>query len=117
MKPISAPATLKYQQIADELRHQVREGVLRPGDRLPSLAEMQASHQASRPTVESAHALLEKENLIVKRHGACLHAGLNDYTHPRIRLNIFFHKAHQTFKIGPLQSSSKYFSKYFEKDV
>jgi len=70
MKPMNAPATPKYQQIADELRHQVREGVLRPGDRLPSLAEMQASHQASRPTVESAHALLEKENLIVKRHGA-----------------------------------------------
>ena len=70
MKPMNAPATPKYQQIADELRHQLREGVLRPGDRLPSLAEMQASHQASRPTVESAHALLEKENLIVKRHGA-----------------------------------------------
>ena len=65
MKPTDPTLTTKYQQLADELRHQLQMGVLQPGDRLPSLAEMQLSHNASRPTVERAHALLEKERLIV----------------------------------------------------
>jgi DNA-binding LacI/PurR family transcriptional regulator len=70
MKLSDAPPIPKYWQLAQHFRQQIEQGVLRPGDRLPSLAEMQAMHNASRPTVERAHALLEKAELIERRHGA-----------------------------------------------
>jgi len=68
---LTVPATVpKYQQLASHFREKLEAGVLRPGDRLPSLSEMQVEYAASRPTVERAHALLEKDGLITRRHGA-----------------------------------------------
>lgn len=62
-------APTRYLQLAEELRHQMRLGVLKPGDRLPSFAEMRA-RGISQNTMEKVHALLEREHLVERRHRA-----------------------------------------------
>ncbi|NUW30746.1 GntR family transcriptional regulator [Nonomuraea sp. SMC257] len=64
----------KYQRIADELRRDIRDGVYRPGDRLPgetSLLERFRSQlpSLSLPTLRQAVALLRAEGLIESRQG------------------------------------------------
>jgi DNA-binding LacI/PurR family transcriptional regulator len=58
---------IRYKQLAEELREQMRRGLLRPGDRLPSFAEMRAQG-ISQNTMEKVHALLEREHLVERRH-------------------------------------------------
>jgi GntR family transcriptional regulator of arabinose operon len=59
----------KYIRLAQELRGLVNEGVLKPGDRLPSFVELRSSHQISRGTIEKVHSLLERDGLIVREQG------------------------------------------------
>jgi DNA-binding LacI/PurR family transcriptional regulator len=59
----------KYQQLVESLRSQIVSGELRPGTRLPSVAEFQAAHGISQSTVDKAHALLEQEGLIAREQG------------------------------------------------
>ncbi|MEW9530772.1 GntR family transcriptional regulator [Microbispora sp. NPDC049125] len=53
-----------YEQIADELRKQIDSGNLKPGDPLPSEADLQAKHGVSRQTVRLAFRNLAQEGLI-----------------------------------------------------
>lgn len=55
---------LKYRRLAEELRQQITDGDLGPGDRLPSHAELRARYGVTQPTVERAYALLEQDGLI-----------------------------------------------------
>lgn len=66
--PIKAQAgkTPKYLEIAEGFRRDIAAGVLRPGDRLPSFAEMRAQLGIGQGTLERVHQVLEKENLIVR---------------------------------------------------
>lgn len=59
--------SMKYLKIAEQLRRQVRAGVLKPGERLPSLGEMR-QQGVSQNTMERVHLLLEQEGLIVRHH-------------------------------------------------
>lgn len=59
----------KYTRVANELRAKIRGGELRPGDRLPSYAEMKA-RGVSQPTLDRVHVVLERDGLIEKRHGS-----------------------------------------------
>jgi len=59
----------KYTRVAEELRAKIRGGELRPGDRLPSYAEMKA-RGVSQPTLDRVHTVLERDGLIEKRHGS-----------------------------------------------
>jgi GntR family transcriptional regulator len=59
----------KYQQIADQLRAQIGNGVLAPGQRLPSEPDLAAQYEASRNTVRLAIALLTNQGLVVSRQG------------------------------------------------
>ncbi len=59
---------LKYLQLEEELRRQIESGELRPGDRMPSHAELHARYGMTRPSVDRAHALLEKKGLITRSH-------------------------------------------------
>ncbi len=63
------PRPAKYVGLADQLRTDVRSGKLKAGDRLPSFVELRSTHQISRGTVEKAHALLERDGLIVREQG------------------------------------------------
>lgn len=56
-----------YEAYADELAHSIREGVLKPGDRLPSVRQASASRGVSPSTVFEAYYLLEARGLIRAR--------------------------------------------------
>ncbi|MDC6169614.1 aminotransferase-like domain-containing protein [Paucibacter sp. XJ19-41] len=64
--PHSSPATsvARYELLARELEQQIAAGVLRPGDRLPSVRQMRASRGHSPSTVFQAYYLLESRGLI-----------------------------------------------------
>jgi DNA-binding LacI/PurR family transcriptional regulator len=61
--------TPKYQQIAEQLRHQIAEGKLKPNDRLPSITELISEHGVSLHTIEKAHGVLEMDGLIRREPG------------------------------------------------
>ncbi|MFJ3306029.1 GntR family transcriptional regulator [Streptomyces sp. NPDC086549] len=58
-----------YEEIADDIRRSIREGTRKPGDRLPSEADLAQHYGRSVPTVQNALRLLSEEGLIDKRHG------------------------------------------------
>ena len=63
------PNIPRYIKLAENLRRQMADKVLNPGDRLPSFAEMKQRHGVSQDTLERANALLEREGLIVRMQG------------------------------------------------
>ena len=54
----------KYLQHFEDVRRQIEAGELRPGDRLPSYAELRKSQGLTQDTIERSHALLEKDGYI-----------------------------------------------------
>jgi DNA-binding LacI/PurR family transcriptional regulator len=65
---LQAPSPHKRQQIADGLREMVL--ALSPGDRLPSLSELERHFQVAKSTVQLAVADLREEGLIYRRQGS-----------------------------------------------
>lgn len=63
------PTTL-HRAIYAELVREVREGVYRPGDRLPSEAQLCERFSASRITVAKAIQVLQREGLVNRRPGS-----------------------------------------------
>ena len=59
----------KYLKRFEDVRRQIEAGELRPGDRLPSYAELRKSHGLTQDTVERSHALLEKDGYIERIAG------------------------------------------------
>ena len=58
-----------YEQVADQLLSLINSGELKPGDRLPSEAELAADFGVSRTTVREALRILATRNLIQTRKG------------------------------------------------
>lgn len=58
-----------YQQVAADLRAKIDNGLLRPGDQLPSERAMMADYQVSRPTIREAVGLLRAEGRVAAEHG------------------------------------------------
>ncbi len=58
----------KYITLAQRIKQQIQSGKLQPGDRLPSFTQMRAEFGATPATVERLYALLERDNLIERRH-------------------------------------------------
>ena len=56
-----------YQDIAAQTEKLIRDGVLRPGDRLPSVRKACRTHEISPITVTQAYYLLESRGLIEAR--------------------------------------------------
>jgi DNA-binding GntR family transcriptional regulator len=54
-----------YQQIADDLRKQVIDGLLEPGSQLPTEAEIAERYNTTRPTVRQGIGVLVNEGLVV----------------------------------------------------
>ena len=65
-RDVSAPL---YLRLTTELRRQVESGVLKPGDRLPSFAQLRDRYGIHKNTVERAHLLLEQDGLVVREQG------------------------------------------------
>lgn len=59
--------TKRYEHIAEHLSGQIRAGVLRPGERMPSVREARHAYHASVGTVTKAYRLLEDRGDIAAR--------------------------------------------------
>ena len=58
-----------YRQIAEQLRRLVSAGQLRPGDALPSVREVAATHAINPMTVSRAYSQLEAEGVLERLRG------------------------------------------------
>jgi DNA-binding LacI/PurR family transcriptional regulator len=56
----------KYVWFAGQLRRQIEEGELKPGDRFPSRSFIKEQYHVTQPTIERAQAILEREGFIVR---------------------------------------------------
>ena len=59
----------RYQQIADALRDQIRRGDLTPGARLDTQRALARRFEVTLMTLRQALEVLEREQLIERRHG------------------------------------------------
>ncbi|MCX5263596.1 GntR family transcriptional regulator [Streptomyces sp. NBC_00199] len=59
----------RHHHIADDLRHQITTGHLKPGERLPSETGLADRYKVSTATLRSALAVLQGEGLVEKLHG------------------------------------------------
>jgi integrase len=66
--PLSRPRG-PYEIIAATLRDEIQRGLLKPGDQLPTVAELAAAHTVSVGTAHRAIALLKNEGLIEVARG------------------------------------------------
>lgn len=57
----------RYEALADDIAQSIRAGVLRPGDRVPSVRQASAGRNISASTVFQAYYLLEAQGLIRAR--------------------------------------------------
>jgi GntR family transcriptional regulator len=58
-----------YEKIAEDFRRPIRAGELKPGDKLPTEAELVKRYRKGLPTVRQALSQLEAEGLVEKKHG------------------------------------------------
>lgn len=65
----AAQSTRTFEDIVGQIQRAIRQGELKPGDRLPSEREMQRVFGVSRATVREAIRVLEATGLISVRHG------------------------------------------------
>lgn len=65
----SSSAVPVYRQIIDQIRYQIASGVLRSGDRLPSVRDLAKQLPANQNTVLKAYDLLERDGLVSRRQG------------------------------------------------
>jgi GntR family transcriptional regulator len=54
----------KYRLIADDIRHQIQRGTLRPGDELPTADQLAERYQVTRPTIQAAFRALRALGLL-----------------------------------------------------
>src|SRR5215469_9717502 len=59
-----------YRQICEHMRAAIRDGQLRPGDRVPSARALAAQFGTARGTVDAAYAVLAGEGYLVGRGAA-----------------------------------------------
>ena len=55
--------------VVDRIKSDIESGLLRPGERLPSEAELSKQLGVSRATLREALRLLEEEKIVIRRHG------------------------------------------------
>lgn len=66
---MTGPVPSRHHDIADDLRHQITTGSIKPGERLPSEVGLADRYKVSTVTLRRALAVLQGEGLIEKIHG------------------------------------------------
>jgi DNA-binding transcriptional MocR family regulator len=80
------PPMKLYQQLADDLTALIRQGALKPGDRVPSVRETSRERGMSPATVIHAYELLEARGFLETRPRSGYYVGSND-TPPQPRIS------------------------------
>ncbi len=71
MPPADSHKTVRlYRRVADDLVQSIRDGVYRPGEKLPAERELAEAFGVSRPTVREAMIALEIFGVVEIRHGS-----------------------------------------------
>ena len=63
------PRMPDYQRIASDIRVRIGSGELKPGDRLPSISQLQKQYGVSAQPVKSALLVLQTEGLVEGHQG------------------------------------------------
>jgi DNA-binding LacI/PurR family transcriptional regulator len=71
--PALSPGVPKYRRVYDDLLTAITTGVYRPGERLPSEAELGEHYKTSRITVAKAVSELQAQRLVSRRAGSGTH--------------------------------------------
>lgn len=58
-----------FQQIADNLCHQILDGKLPPGERIPSVRDLAAEYEVNRNTLLRTYSILEQAGVIENKRG------------------------------------------------
>ncbi|GAB7388313.1 GntR family transcriptional regulator [Bacillaceae bacterium] len=58
-----------YLRVIDQIKRDIENGSLKPGERLPSEFNLAQQFGVSRETLKMALRLLEEENILIRRHG------------------------------------------------
>lgn len=58
-----------FLQIADNLCHQILEGQLKPGDRVPSVRDLAVEFEVNRNTVMRTYSILEEAGIFDNKRG------------------------------------------------
>ncbi len=66
-----------YKRIADQIRMEILEGHLQPGDRLPSIRELTHQWDCTPGTVQKAYQELARQGLVISRAGKGTHVASN----------------------------------------
>lgn len=70
---MSAEENILYKKIADQMRQEILEGRLHPGDRLPSIRELTRQWGCTPGTVQKAYQELARQGLVISRAGKGTH--------------------------------------------
>lgn len=73
--------TTAYQRVSDSVRDAISAGIWKPGDQLPTEAELMREHGVSRNTVRQALAHLEMSNLVRRHQGRGTFVGEQGVSH------------------------------------
>ena len=58
-----------FQQIADNISHQILEGKILPGERIPSVRDLSVEFEVNRNTLLRTYSILEEAGIIVNKRG------------------------------------------------
>ena len=89
-----------YDQIADNFRRQIRAGVLRCGDKLPSVRELSAQLTINPNTIQRAYRELEQEGWIESAPGKGSFVRSIDRSGEEKLLNTFNETVRELLKQG-----------------
>ena len=92
-----------YQQLKNKIKREIRTGLLKAGDRLPSEIQMQKDYGLSRVTVRNAMSELESEGYAIKVQGKGSFVSGSDITRLPIGVTSFT----EDVKMQGLQLESK----------
>jgi GntR family transcriptional regulator len=63
------PTTADYIRIADEITAEIQAGTIKPGEKLPSIAELVVKYEVSSSTIQMAYIRLEAIRIIRRHQG------------------------------------------------
>ena len=66
---MTTPDPRAYVRVANQLRQQITDGALRPGEPTPSITTLAQDHGIARQTAAKALRLLESEGLVTRIPG------------------------------------------------
>jgi GntR family transcriptional regulator len=128
MKTAVEVGVAQYVQLASVLRHQIAQGELAAGQRLPTVAELAAAHGVARITVRQAYGVLAREGLLTSARGrgtfvadappqrgagldAHLRAAINDPATAELRIELIEQKRQVALPadlLGPFKPCAGY---------